>query len=368
MFSSSQAGPRRDRAVWSQRRGSLRAFEDRAKNLLHAPNLYDAAEATFLGMVDESPEKQRRAVDRIWDSFETSVPLGIECLVASRESQLSGSLWLRTLVPFVASLFIRGKTFMDSYSDHRDELLASSEGIVDVNADANGSRSYQFQRLLTPIAAANWCVIHTDSHPALITNDLALARFENVAAPLKWGWLVPLTPAAVLAVNLRYERKVMEATDGGELVPVISHIDIEDSDWVHQANERIAEDALEMVIGQSRSHVESVSSVLSEESRRIENVLGPWLQLPHENLAAHQFDWHHLATAILAGKEADGTYPLEALDPQALWDSGWTAPFIWDPVRPIHGLKQTPDGSIHIDLRVPQGYTVPYAVPPNDHC
>ena len=101
------------------------------------------------------------SIDDNWTYFESELALAIELL--SNEN-LSALAWANVLVPFVASLLIRGPDFEERF---RNRLPGFEEAI-----EINGARVFEYQRLLAIVSTAKWVVHRITKDPPLLTNEL----------------------------------------------------------------------------------------------------------------------------------------------------------------------------------------------------
>lgn len=202
------------------------------RNILSANNLYATATRSFTFSEGATDAEQRNVVDQVWTGYESHLPRAIAQLT-HRGRPLAADVWLRTLVPFVTGLFVRTPDyFNDLDGQHTTAFGDTSDVTSEPYEHANTSRLMVMQRLLAPVCAARWIVLHAPASERHITNDRGLARALDSHTELPYGWTIPLNPTAALAVMPRMRGPVMYATIDGSFSAVIEHHDqLEGETW-----------------------------------------------------------------------------------------------------------------------------------------
>ena len=131
---------------------------------------------------------------------------------------LSGLVWANVLVPFVTSLLIRGPDFERRFNKRVDQLIHS-----DQNVNINIARTFEFQRLLTIVAAAKWSVFKTSGNPPLISNDLGYVPSINTDNDER-GISIPFgNKNMILNIVPKIKRVIVKAVKGN-WIPIIEYI------------------------------------------------------------------------------------------------------------------------------------------------
>ena len=223
-------------------------------HILHASDIY---RGNLIIGADET-----NLVDDLWAGYESHLPRAIEQLV-SRERTLPAEVWLHTLVPFVASLFVRGKAYGIHYQD---------------STNANSARIFELQRLLAPVTCARWLVVHSlDSDHPYITNDLALAPGFDTTADLRNGWVIPLTRNAVLILMPQMNREVLVGDGEGSFHALIEHHDELPSDR-KAINRGVARAAVECIVGPREADLVEHAAELESDAPSPHD--SAWTQIP----------------------------------------------------------------------------------------
>ncbi|MGX9901674.1 DUF4238 domain-containing protein [Arthrobacter sp. SA17] len=223
-FSDSDSGSRRTRPVWCYRRGSNAPFKTNPSRIGAVRDLYT---------LTTSPDPDD--LDKVWSYYEARLPTALKALITG-PAALDGATWLRVLVPFVAALFVRGKEFEHRYlarTPHLVEALKARGNFPDDSA--NQARKIELQRLLAPVTAAHWGILHA-SFPDVpfLTNDLALGAVRTNLAGSTHAYLVPLDANHALTIAPAQDRPVL-AFDGYTWRPILDRLEVAPDD-VRQIN------------------------------------------------------------------------------------------------------------------------------------
>jgi len=205
------------------------------------------------------------------------------------------------LVPFLASLFLRGTDF-ESQMELRLRTLLGDQGyegtVIDAAENTHRARVIEFQRLLAPVMGAQWCLFHRTSGPPIILNDRGWvgSRFTGDVSPLSYAF--PLSPNHVL--GLRVGSPSPEIDFDALTVAGIGHA-VQPPEAIVRLNNATAGGALSEVYGSDPSTLRAVASNvgLSQESQAYLIGAGG-LVVPDADLAAHQFDWYGLVADLRA--------------------------------------------------------------------
>ena len=114
-------------------------------------------------------------VDQSVSGYEAALPAALDLLEQSARVPLE--VWLRSLVPWVTSAFVRGGGVRGALLGTASKMGAGpGENTAD---NANLARLLEFQRLLAPVMAARWMVLHRKSGEPFVINDLSLTLTQD---------------------------------------------------------------------------------------------------------------------------------------------------------------------------------------------
>ena len=208
MFSDGHEESLRRRRVAVQRHGR-KPYIARAENIGYVNNLYDL------------DGQEAKTVDSSWSGYEHRLPEAISILEDSRP--LEADVWLRVLVPYVTSLFVRGREWETRYqarftdawgpdiftppANPEDDHSGSIRGIL-TTGNANGSRLIELQRLLALVTCAQWNIVHSAPRQAILNNDLGLTG-TLIPHTKEQGWVIPLLRKVAVRLFPRDRRRVV---------------------------------------------------------------------------------------------------------------------------------------------------------------
>jgi hypothetical protein len=195
----------RNRPLWVRDLRSRRPYIRSAEDVAWELGLYDVRDDS-LG--------QAGTADVTW-GYERQLSRAIDALEDKR-SPLDGRLWLCALVPFVASLFVRGPDFPE---EHEQRLTPGVRETIGGSSRDNGTaaRLIQFQELLAPVMAAEWHVAHFPADVDLITNDIG---YSVASTPDGEGYVVPLSRTTALVILGSSSRTVLKWENGAWIAPI----------------------------------------------------------------------------------------------------------------------------------------------------
>ena len=168
-------------------------------------------------------ERNDAAVDDTW-RYERRLPEALNAL-ADPTVPLDGRIWAQVLVPFVSSIFIRGLDFTERYEARVPGLTGpptdASQPTAPLNWHDNTlqARLIEWQRLLAPIMAAKWTVVHGSGASPMCTNDagrglIPLPGYRSA------HYCFPIDPVTVLVLERRQIGLVLEWNRGKWVAPV----------------------------------------------------------------------------------------------------------------------------------------------------
>jgi hypothetical protein len=292
----------RQRRLFVMQRNRTEPFELAAENAGFARNLYGDS------------------LDEIWSAYESRLPAALDAL-CKPDRELEADAWLRVLVPFAAALLLRGQDFEKRFTNRVIQDFGEALGLR-ASRTARDARILELQRLLAPVTAARWVVMHASGDSHVITSDVGWAPYRD-AARGELGFAIPLGLKTILGLVPARTRAALR-WNGSAWSTLIDHRKLHRGNHV-PLNRAIADFARLQVFGPTRESVEVVRDVLASE------LGGPADPFPFGPLGGvsgppNEFTWHRLAGA-LKKTPADSSLREFALDLGALKD-GWVPPIV----------------------------------------
>lgn len=274
-----------------------------ASKLARIKNLY--------GLVPD-PKKDGRLIDNIWSDYETKLAFAIDELISG---SLTSERWTRTLVPFVACLFLRGPDFNIRF----DQRIREITSIEQPEENTNYSRVFELQRLLGPVLAADWIVAEAVGDGLLITNDLGYAPFIHGPTG-QIGMSIPIGHKHILQLIPKRSRRIL-AYKNGAWIPKIRYLPLEEKNHIG-LNESIAMFAQRYIFGSDLSTLQEYAihphnPIPAPEPQNIGFIAGPLA-------VVHEFTWHRLVSFLekFSAGDQDPSFDLD-------WSriaNGWAPP------------------------------------------
>ncbi len=289
-FSSQISTPRRNSVIWVGDKLSGKIFQSKVGSIAAINNFYTL-------LAQDKSNNDPNMIDKIWGAYEAGLAEAIKQLITNT---IDGETWIRTLVPFVASLFVRGpdfnNRFKSRFSFHDDTSNDAKEirqwPVSDDNI--NQARAIELQRLLAPISAAKWTVFKTSGSESLITSDLSFALYTDPQTQ-EQGVAIPLAHDHILAIVLKQRWVVAEFVDG-KWFPNITYITLDDDN--HKGfNEAISALSQKWLYGPDKYSIEKYVTILSSQQTFPPDVVSLGGLSPRD-LRIHEFTWHRLATVL----------------------------------------------------------------------
>jgi hypothetical protein len=274
-FSNESTLPRRER--------HLVAGDLIEHHLVHGTAAGFCAEHDFYTLTDHP--SRPRLLDEIFSSYEHDLPSAIDALL---DGSIDARTWARVLVPFVAGLLVRGPDFNTRFS-HR--LLAL--GLDSSPGNTNRARLFELQRLLAPVLAAEWIVLHATGPDPIIQSDVGYVGFTNVnlghlgiAFPLRLDRVLVLVPRRAAPIVIESE---------GRWVPLVSHSHLAPGNHLG-LNRTLASSAHRFVFGPDEKAIIPHLSRQATPSRVPESEeLG---FITGTLSVVHEFAWHRLVGVL----------------------------------------------------------------------
>lgn len=300
-FSPHANGRLRERPVWVLEAGHERAQLSAAEEIGCEDNLYQLYSQQFLN------QKSPSVIDDAWARYEQRLGPALDEL--AKEGKKEGCLqtinakdWLRVLVPFVASLFVRGKEFSARYGKRMSRIYAT-ESFSDPEQQSdntNVSRIMEFQRLLAPVMSARWLVMHTQSDHPVITNELGFTLFRPPDSSSDHGIAIPIGPRTILGLVPTWPvhgrcRCILKDRGTGQWRAVIEHGTLNPDDQ-RKFNGAMASIAQEFLVGPTAGSVEIHRQALDDNCLDLDMLKG-FFWPNSKVLRAHEFEWHRVVTA-----------------------------------------------------------------------
>jgi hypothetical protein len=329
-FSSNEKASARERSVFVLRKDRKKAFAVKAENIGFVNDLY---RVTVSPVWDGSQTNvDETSVDPALHGYEPALPQALDQLEQAAPVDLA--IWLRTLVPYIASIFVRGYDFIPRFRS-RPSLLAS--GDINTEENANGARFIELERLLAPVCCARWVVLHKDSGEPFVLNDLNLTGTVDTATGAT-GWAVPIGQNSVLGIFPKKIRAVARY-HSGTWYSIIEHrrLDVAEARGFNDAMARLAPS---YVIGSDQKTIERLAPILGVNAN-VSALMDSW-PIDYKTRVAHARDWHRLISATVDNSAPDELGNLQAVEPRAL-AAGWCPP-----VGVVINMREFPTGLTRI--------------------
>lgn len=304
-FSDETKSRSRYQRVWVFRRGADHPRRQRPENIGHKANLYgdDLYDAT---------------VDNIWKGFEQR--LGATLSALCRGENISADNWLRVLVPFVASIFIRGNDFGGRFERRYDQRDKSFDSVF--TCSPNSTRLQEFQRLIPTILTAYWLLYSKSGGVPFVSNDLAIAMHRDAALGRRPGWIIPVGPNHALGPFPLPGRELVR-WDGHGWNATIERRTI-DRSYAPKINNCLAHCSQEFILGGSELEVIRAASYFPDHPPTPETIFERW-QASLDVRLAHEYEWHRLVTAVTKPLDELDATDLQHYDPKII-GKGWAPP------------------------------------------
>jgi Protein of unknown function (DUF4238) len=307
-FSVDSTASARERVVFVLRKGRYIAFQAKAAKIGYVNDLYRVSRSPSWGGAQTT-------VDPNLNGYEPDLPRALDQLEQSAKIDIV--TWLRVLVPYVASLFVRGHDFIGRFMSRPTLVAASDFNTVE---NANGARFLEFERLLAPVCCARWVVLHKESGERFVLNDLGLTGTVDMTTG-ESGWAVPIGPDSMLGIFPKQIRAVARYNAGGWWA-IIEHRHLNGIE-ARGFNDAMARLATSYVVGSDRQIVERLAPLVGEHTD-VNELMDSW-PVDYRTRVAHARDWHRLITATADRRPPSGLDDLQKVDPDAL-AGGWCPP------------------------------------------
>jgi hypothetical protein len=227
----------------------------------------------------------------MWRGYEGPLPTALDRLADAGNVRIDAETWLRVLVPFAAALLLRGPDFEARFVE-RPVIRDLGRELMEGRPDA---RPFELQRLLAPVLAAHWFVLHAEGEGYLLTSDEGWAPF---LAPIdeRVSCVVPIDRRTALALVPSAVRQLLVWDDSIGWAMEPRHVRLPKD--LHLAfNEQLTAFATRQVFAPSLDTIEPVKPILSRPS------LGPLEPFPFGSLGGrngppNEFTWHRLVSVI----------------------------------------------------------------------
>lgn len=293
-FSYDSSPQSRKRSVYAFRRGQTKIIRSKVENLGFINNFYTLTEQA---LSSKDGVRDPYTIERLWNGIERELTNAMDQLADPNRGTVPADVWVRTLVPFVASMFVRGPSFDKEYQSRSPILDLGREetkGVLSPD-NTNMSRLIELQRLLAPVAASRFMVLHAVDGQPIITNDLGYAYFycPTTREP---GYVFPLGPKTALGVVPGDANVVAEGRWPGSWETPIYHHELEPNAQ-GGLNKALAQAAQDFIFGPTVESVNRWRSVMSEPG-----------QLPFPAFLArfssktrreNEFLWHRLVSSLV---------------------------------------------------------------------
>lgn len=285
---SGQGDRRRNNIVSVKRRGKAEIYETKAGSVLYSNGEYDSLLDDLSG---------RRVTDGLWDEYESELPK----LIKNFESRmkLSWDMYIETLVPYVASLFIRDQGYRKWVNSQANNLLGEeatdettqfnrgkfyAENKIDILAYSIDVLVDEMKRFILPDRGISFIFPSSDewrsdsiiSDCGVSNGSMIYLAEEDYLSPL--SFLVPISSKIVIKLT---PRENIYGSLEGDTVP-IRYIDltqqIVDTEFgkeqaVKYINTALAQGARDVMIGADKDNLTNIEFFDISDDYFVENIL-----------------------------------------------------------------------------------------------
>lgn len=337
-FSSENAGPARKRKVYVLHRGRRVPSLTRAENIGFVNDLYQVS-VSFWGDTSAS-------VDPALHGYEPELPPALNQL--EQVAPIDLSVWLGTLVPYVAAIFVRGHDFIPRYLARPSVLSA---GLPNAAEHANIARGVELERLLAPVCCARWVVLHKDAGEPFVLNDLGVTAMVNGRSG-EHGWATPIGKNSLLGI-FPARRRAVAFYENGAWRAIIEHSWLDGSKAAGY-NGFTARHATSFVVAPEPATLERIAPIVADygDARAL---MERW-PIDPRTLRAHAREWHRLLSVAVNNPSPDDLTDLQRVDLNAL-AMRW-----YPPVGVLINMRDFPTGLkrvgnvIWLSLDTPMNY------------
>lgn len=302
-FSASEATPARKRRVIVAPVGRDGVFPQLAEDIGFISSLYTTAVPVT--------SSESTSVDQAMNGYEPRLPHTLDAVCNGQTITLEE--WLRVLVPFVASLFVRGHDFKPRFESRPVVNRLMRAGLV-FSDNTNSARLLEMNRLLALVICPRWIVIHCDSTLNCITNDLGLTGSRHVVTG-ETGWVIPINRSTVIQIVPANERPVAYWM-GDVWGPIFEHQLIATPE-VDSLNRSLAHLATKWIVGSDEPTVARYGAAKGMGSDQGIVVKDMWPQSNRVRLA-HDDEWYRLVTVAVHGHHPSDLSTLQEVDVEAV--------------------------------------------------
>ena len=259
-------------------------------------------------------------LDRVWNGIESELARAIDLLLTNQLDMLT---WLRTLVPFVATVLVRSHDFVPRF---RRRLQTDSEILkAAVESNSDGARMIEIQRLLASILVADWHVLESAPGESIILSDIGYSPFVSPFAS-SVGIAIPIGRNHILGILPREDR-LIGCEDGSFWKPDIKYFNLDPRNF-EGLNSSLAQSAHRLIFGPTKESLEPYMDV----TRQPLAIPDPQ-QMGFNVHRSNEFMWHMIVCFLTNGL-ADSNSGAIDLNFETL-ASGWCPPIIFPTNLPI---------------------------------
>jgi hypothetical protein len=338
-FSPDNETSARQRSVYVLRKGRKTPFHIKAENVGYVNDLYRVSKLLLWDTTGTS-------IDPFLHGYEPALPAALDDL--EQAAPMGLGVWLRTLVPYVAGIFVRGQDFIPRFMKRP---IVAAFGEFNTPENANSARFLELERMLAPVCCARWVVLHKNSGESFVLNDLGVtATLDKVTG--EHGWAIPIGKDSILGIFPK-EKRSLAHYEEGKWRPIIEHRPLDGTES-KAFNDAIAHLATSFVIGPDQAELERLAPIAAEHGDA-SALMDAW-PTGHKARVAHRLEWHRLVSATATNPSPDTVNDLQSVDPRAL-ALGWCPPVgIGVNLREFPtGLKRS-GNVIRLSLKVPVNY------------
>jgi len=217
-FSTAASYPIRDRPVWVTRRGSARAYVQKAENLAALDDFYTVEVSPFVG---DDPGSRPLAIDEMWTHVEQSLTDIIDAADAAVTTGLMQAGRWATFIEFLAQILARTPDFDRRFVERFGGPGVAPELVADRD-NINAVRLIEIQRLRAAFLYGSWYFIRFPVG-SLVQNDRGYAGTADRDTGTT-GLCFPLRHDLAVTVLTSVEPNQLITVDDAYYVPVGSNV------------------------------------------------------------------------------------------------------------------------------------------------
>jgi len=196
-------------------------------------------------------------------------------------------------VPFVVGLFVRGPEFNRRFGARLAPIIGTTSTFFTptrVANNTNHARLFEMQRLMFPIATAEWTVVHCTGSAIAITSDVGYCLMRHLQGG-EVGYAIPLRPDAVLVLRKGPRHLIAYSTGESWVMGGIQHA-AGAPETIGKLNTAIATTAMAEVYGPAEQVVDTSAQAWQHGNSALSHAPGPyWLADNPKLMRDQEMSW-----------------------------------------------------------------------------